>query len=165
MFDEDRTNRIYMQMLNAVWILVRWVFWCVTMKSWLFTWASASSLKALTRESSFSFSNAHWEEKTERTGWRFGVFVWIISDLFDRDRNLFMLGSLLSMFQVRWYCRIFWTLGWHPASLMETCYVYIFLHWTPWRLSFRLRNPKTVMWVCLGQKSARLSCSVYEPFS
>lgn len=25
------------------------------------TWASASSLKALTRESSFSFSSAHWE--------------------------------------------------------------------------------------------------------
>lgn len=27
------------------------------------TWASASSLKALTRESSFSFSNAHWEKR------------------------------------------------------------------------------------------------------
>lgn len=30
----------------------------------MFTWASASSLRALTRESSFSFSKAHWE-KTE----------------------------------------------------------------------------------------------------
>lgn len=30
------------------------------------TWASASSLKALTRESSFSLSKAHWEKKTDR---------------------------------------------------------------------------------------------------
>lgn len=30
---------------------------------WVITWASASSLKALTRESSFSFSNAHWEKR------------------------------------------------------------------------------------------------------
>lgn len=34
------------------------------------------------------------------------VFVWIISHLFDRERILFMLGSLLSLLQVRLYCLI-----------------------------------------------------------
>lgn len=33
------------------------------------TWASASSLKAFTRESSFSFSKAHWERRQLQITW------------------------------------------------------------------------------------------------
>lgn len=47
------------------------------------TWASASSLKALTRESSFSFSSAHWRERQTEdirafawlTFWNFWSFL------------------------------------------------------------------------------------------
>lgn len=57
--------------VNMIWVQYNWLSvwkcWCVCTVVTLvvITWASASSLKALTRESSFSLSSAHWERNRE----------------------------------------------------------------------------------------------------
>lgn len=46
------------------------------------TWASASSLRALTRESSFSFSKAHWGTRRDNEGRRNGCAMLTDAALF-----------------------------------------------------------------------------------